>query len=115
MYDDWDSTRAQRELDTLYWGLGTWDAVAAALAPHLVLSRASWWYAAPGQYITPAKIAALRAYTGTPAPPAHVARKHPNHKSLNIRRSTWEYANAERKRECLTWNEMLRGWLDLPP
>ena len=110
-----DSTWAQEEVLRLYSLFGSWDYVAAALARYLPLSRASWWYVAHGQYITPAKIAALRAYTGTLAPPAHVARKHPHHKSLNIRRSTWEYANEVRKREALTWDEMLRGWLDLPP
>lgn len=97
----------------LHTMLGSWGAVAKAMTPYLKLSRTAWWHVGKGKKITPEKYAALLHWPEIPAS-AHVPREHPRHKSLNIRRSTWEYANAVRKREGLTWDEMLRGWLDLP-
>lgn len=97
MHDNADSTWAQNEALRLFSLFGSWEKVAVELSPHLALSRASWWYCAHGQYITPAKAAALHAYLSAPAPPARVPRKRPERKSLSVRRETWERLHLLRR------------------
>ncbi len=73
---------------------------------YLRLSHTAWWHVAQGKKITPEKYAALLHWPEIPVL-AHVPRKRPERKSINVRRETWEWANAWRTHNGLTWDEMI--------
>ena len=61
---------AQNAANSLYAQLGTWESVAAELAPFLDLSGASWWYVAQGERVTRERVNALRLHAGLCSLPA---------------------------------------------
>ncbi|NOZ27980.1 MAG: hypothetical protein GXP39_08010 [Chloroflexi bacterium] len=60
---------AQKTALELHETLGTWRAVAEALAPYLAESPAAWWHVGRGEKVSREKVNALRAYLGLPQLP----------------------------------------------
>lgn len=85
----YDDSWARRQVVTLYHQLGTWRAVAAALAPFHQASATGWWQLARGRPFGQDKINALLAHAGivpiNAAYPKKRTRKHYKilHLSLN--------------------------------
>lgn len=73
-----DDTKTAQDAVFLRETLGSWRAVAEALAPHHRASAAAWWAVARGEKITPEKAAALATYLGKgPKPRKHYAYSRP--------------------------------------
>jgi hypothetical protein len=84
-----DIAWAQNEALRLSDRLGGWEAVAEALAPYLLRSRAAWWSVGEGKKITEDKIEALRAYLGLPS-----RRRIRRRATIQVQRETRELLRA---------------------